>query len=314
MFEVLLLVLGQTGFAEEIFNFGGSVVSYYQAGNLASGAGYNVDLEGELNFPFVSFYARTHGGKGTGSEGNLNTLADDNTDDFVRVLESYAKLNWKNLEIYAGRTEPPVFIDQSDFANDEKTQFVSKPFVNNPIADSEFRFAPLVGFKLTVEKFELAGVYQSEEFTDWNFAHPFSAFQVSYIGERKTVRTYYWNSDTEEGNNWGIGVSGDYYLTERLGVFGRASYGEKDAYELNKFFSLGFVLKDIVFKGKDLIGLGTAVLAPTGSGKKEYHVETYYKVKVKNLSFSCGFQYVVNSYDFGLKNAYSFLFRTGIEF
>ena len=157
----------------------GGAVLYYQgseAGELdglhadsPSGAGFTVDLEltWKPALPLLEdgkFYARIHAGDGSGADrtgnrnnnpanvllANLNTIADDNTggnDTSLNLLEAHYTHEFfdKALSITGGKAKNLMFLDGNAFANNEKQQFVGKPFVNNSVLDSESEYTPLLG-------------------------------------------------------------------------------------------------------------------------------------------------------------------------
>ena len=157
----------------------GGAVLYYQgseAGELdglhadsPSGAGFTVDLEltWKPALPLLEdgkFYARIHAGDGSGADrsgnrnnnpadvllANLNTIADDNTggnDTSLNLLEAHYTHEFfdQALSITGGKAKNLMFLDGNAFANNEKQQFVGKPFVNNSVLDSESEYTPLLG-------------------------------------------------------------------------------------------------------------------------------------------------------------------------
>ncbi|HSM89369.1 MAG TPA: hypothetical protein VLT56_05045, partial [Desulfobacterales bacterium] len=111
-----------------------------------------------------TFYARVHTGAGTGADqagsrpntpvkvllANLNTIADDNTggnDTSLNLLEAHYTHQFfdKTLNVTGGKAKILLFLDGNAFANNEKKQFVGKPFVNNSVLDSESEYTPLLG-------------------------------------------------------------------------------------------------------------------------------------------------------------------------
>ena len=157
----------------------GGAVLYYQGSQVSqlngenadspSGAGFTADLEltWKPALPLTEdgqFYARVHAANGSGADrggnannpvnvllGNLNTIADDDSGEGnetgIKMLEAfYTQGFWdKKLQVSAGKTEQLRFLDQNAFANDEKKQFVGKPFVNNTVVDSENEYTMLIG-------------------------------------------------------------------------------------------------------------------------------------------------------------------------
>ena len=156
----------------------GGAVLYYQGSQVSqlngenadspSGAGFTADLEltWKPALPLVEdgiFYARIHAGDGTGADrggqpnnpvnvllANLNTIADDNSggnDTGLDLLEAHYTHQFldKTLRSPAARPRTCCLLDGNAFANNDKKQFVGKPFVNNSVLDSENEYTPLLG-------------------------------------------------------------------------------------------------------------------------------------------------------------------------
>ena len=70
-----------------------------------------------------------------GSDTSLNLLEAHYTHEFFD----------KALNITGGKAKSLLFLDGNAFANNEKQQFVGKPFVNNSVLDSESEYTPLLG-------------------------------------------------------------------------------------------------------------------------------------------------------------------------
>ena len=73
---------------------------------------------------------------------NLNTIADDNSggnDTGLNLLEAHYTHEFfdKTLNVTAGKAKSLLFLDGNAFANNDRKQFVGKPFVNNSVLDSE---------------------------------------------------------------------------------------------------------------------------------------------------------------------------------
>ncbi len=334
----------------------GGVVTYYQAGSSADiktengwqhfanpdSAGYVADIE--LGFEPTkngSFYLRIHAGEGNGADegledagalfADLNTINDDNpSDSEIDVLEAYYTQNLLNdtLSISIGKTEPFVFVDDNEFANDENSQFVGKPFVNNPMFDSEDEYGPILAINYTPEfilhkKLTLTTLIQSSSWPrnnpnqqkdQWSnfFRRPLIAAQIKYSptikGKDGNYRLYGWiqtykhdrignKTGTDEG--WGIGLSCDQYITEKIGLFGRFGYQNDEVYEAPVFYSIGASLKGIIpSRQNDEIGIAFAGLKANHAFDEhdtEFHTEGYYRFYITdNFALTCDLQYIAN--------------------
>jgi Carbohydrate-selective porin, OprB family len=345
----------------------GGAVLYYQGSQVhqlegenadsPSGAGFTGDLEltWKPGAPVIEngeFYARVHAGKGTGADrgGNannpvnvlladLNTLTDDNSGDnddtSIRLLE--ARYTHAFLDGMAsatgGKLKLEYFMDQNEFANCEKSQFVGKPFVNNSVFDSENEYAPVLGgtFK-PAEFFALSLVAGStsrplledtplsdkqKSKYDNVFSTPLLGAQATFapkIGELKgNYRFYGWSAGYEhskldrdrnpiagkDAKGWGLALSADQQVTEKVGLFCRLGYNNKDVYVTSWEASGGLDLKGLIpGRAADNLGLGVAALIPDSrynENDPEYHLELYYRVAVtEHLAFSPDLQYVWN--------------------
>ena len=334
----------------------GGVVGYWQGANepeiggedfrSSNGAGYTADLE--LTFRPTErgeFFMRLHAGEGEGADkdlkprgalfANLNTLDDDNPDgQFMNLLEAFytQKLLEEKVYFSIGKTHPAVFIDNNAYANDEKTQFVGKPFVNNPVLNSEDEYAPLVAIGVSpLDNLSLVALAQSSFHGGakdaWNNVQdqPFLAAQLTCspkIGDRAGhYRVYFWDAtydhpdltDPEtEKSGWGVGLSLDQEISEQAGVFARFAYNNKSVYPVEWFWSVGTSLKGLFpEREEDELGVGIAGLVTTNNLNKanadtgflltgdnegtEYHLEAYYRIRISEyFSVTPDLQYVIN--------------------
>lgn len=325
----------------------GGVVGFYQGMTNADiggrtfqnpdGVGFVADLE--LTFSPIErgeMAVRIHAGEGDGADRDLeteggvfadvNTINDDNPgDDGVRLLDVFYTQTFFDgkLSLSLGKTEPLGFIDDNAFANDEYAQFVGKPFVNNPVLDSENEYAPLVALSATpTETWALTVVLQSssrplleedrqkgsfERVFDKPFVATQAAFKPAPAGLEGNYRIYGWaqtydhpkiaGEGSEEG--WGIGLSLDQKIHEKVGLFGRFGYQNEDVYEVPWFWSAGANLKGLVAaRGEDAWGLGVAGLKANEDLEEdgmELHLETYWRLCFgDHLAVTPDLQYILN--------------------
>jgi carbohydrate-selective porin OprB len=117
-----------------------------------------------------------------------------------------------------------------------------------------------------------------------------------------------------------VGLSFDQKLTERLGLFGRASVGRKSAYSFWQFYSLGFNLSSpFPSRPEDSFAFGVAALVPSPLYSKhstEVHLETYYRANLSDYLFlSPDLQVVLNpGGDGNAEPIYAFTLKLGVEF
>jgi hypothetical protein len=344
----------------------GGAILYYQdsrtdeldgaKANSPSGAGITADLEltWKPALPLVEnghFYARIHAGEGAGADragqpnnpvnvllADLNTIADDNSggnDNSLNLVEANYTHEFfdKTLNLTAGKAKSLLFLDGNAFANNEKKQFVGKPFVNNSVLDSESEYTPLLGaeFKPTeMFAFSVVGTSTSRPYAqgtplantskskyDNVFSTPFLGSQLTFspkFGELEgNYRLYGWYAgynhskldsdrnpiDGKQGKGWGIGISADQQVTPMIGLFGRFAWNNDDVYVVGWEVSGGVNLKGLIpGRSGDNLGVGFAALTPGDrytQNDPEYHLEVYYRIAVtENLAFSPDIQYVWN--------------------
>jgi hypothetical protein len=336
-----------------IFELHGGLVGFFQFGTAGTIEGENLgdpaypgiaaDLEMTYRPPLPMFqngrfFVRAHDGAGKGADkelgdklfANLKTIADDSDlldPDFDEVFwlpEVYYAHEFFDgkLTVIAGKTEPLVFIDNNAFANDPNSQFVGKPFVNNPVLDSEDQYAPIMAASFSpIESLSITALGVSSSYPnapderlqksvyDSIFDQPLVAAQLAYspkFGELQgNYRAYYWNATYDHVNSagdtssegWGVGFSLDQQVTDWLGLFARLGYSDQNAYDVDWFWSAGANLKGIIpSRDKDDLGVGVAGLlgtvGPDNDGT-ELHTEAYYRITLsENFALTPDLQYV----------------------
>jgi len=344
----------------------GGAILYYQSSQTdeldgakadsPSGAGFTADLEltWKPALPLMEdgrFYARIHAGDGTGADrggqpnnpvnvllANLNTIADDNTDGndtSLNLLDAFYTHDFfdKALSVTGGKAKNLLFLDGNAFANNDKQQFVGKPFVNNSVLDSESEYTPLLGGEFKPSEllaFSVVGTSTSRPNVEGTplentakskydnvFSTPFLGSQLTVspkFGEREgNYRFYGWYAGYnhskldsnrnpiagEKAKGWGLGISADQQITPMIGLFGRFGRNNDDVYVVQWEASGGVNLKGLIpSRDEDNLGLGFAALAPGdryAQNDPEYHLELYYRIAVaENLAFSPDLQYVWN--------------------
>jgi len=344
----------------------GGAILYYQSSQTdeldgakadsPSGAGFTADLEltWKPALPLMEggqFYARIHAGDGTGADrggqpnnpvnvllANLNTIADDNTDGndtSLNLLDAFYTHDFfdKALSVTGGKAKNLLFLDGNAFANNDKQQFVGKPFVNNSVLDSESEYTPLLGGEFKPSEllaFSVVGTSTSRPNVEGTplentakskydnvFSTPFLGSQLTVspkFGEREgNYRFYGWYAGYnhskldsnrnpiagEKAKGWGLGISADQQITPMIGLFGRFGRNNDDVYVVQWEASGGVNLKGLIpSRDEDNLGLGFAALAPGdryAQNDPEYHLELYYRIAAaENLAFSPDLQYVWN--------------------
>lgn len=309
----------------------GRVVGYYQGANNVKindqeigdnkGFGYTLDLELTWK-PLRSgqLYLRIHHGYGKGADrhlrnyllANLNTIADDNDEygDGVQLIEAYYTQRFlkDNLFVSLGKTNLETFVDDNVFANDHNTQFVGKPFVNNPLIDTIDDYIPTLalGGSLTrgLEVVALAQtmnrpsgpVVWQEKVGQNLFDDPSFSIQMTHATRLRGLKgnyrlygmweTYQYKDSQGQRHDkvWVVGLSLDQKVHEKVGLFARGSYGRRKSFGLRWFCSVGGQVSGIFpSRRRDVFGMGVA-----GVGYKqqvrgqnsgmETHFEAYYRI------------------------------------
>ncbi|MEW6442471.1 MAG: carbohydrate porin [bacterium] len=324
----------------------GGVLGYYQGTNGVDidhrefdnpdGAGFAADLElGFSPIPGGEVLLRIHAGEGDGADrflepagallADLNTINDDNPgDDGLKLLEAfYTQALFEGRLLFSvGKTEPLLFLDENAFANDEYAQFVGKPFVNNPVLDSEDEYAPLMALRVRfIEEVTCTLVGQSstrpllegdqqKSAYEKIFNKPFVGGQIEAAsglgGLEGHYRLYAWfqtyrhprlaGSGSEEG--WGVGFSLDQQILERVGLFARLGCQNDEVYEVPWFWSAGTSVQGL-FAGRpeDVLGMGIAGLKANEDLQDdgtELHLEAYWRFAWgEHFALSPDIQYVL---------------------
>jgi carbohydrate-selective porin OprB len=227
------------------------------------------------------------------------------------------------LSFLAGKTDALSLIDDNAFANDSAVQFVGVAFVNNPVLYNEDEYAPIISATFSpVESLKLTAlaVSSSRPFGQEGiqksvysrvFNQPLVAAQLTYspkFGELEgNYRIYYFNAtydhvnsgDTFSKDGWGVGLSLDQQISPCVGLFARLAYHDKEAYDVDWFWSAGANFKKVIpSRDEDALGIGIAGvkghIGPDNDGT-EFHAETYYRIVLnKYVALSPDFQWVVN--------------------
>ena len=92
-----------------------------------------------------------------------------------------------------------------------------------------------------------------------------------------------------------MGLSADWHA-EGKGFFLRASRANEDVYDTEWFFSGGVVLEQpLKLRRKNSIGVGASALVPSDGAAVEWHMETYYRIELReNVLLIPNLQVVLN--------------------
>ena len=286
------------------------------------GPGYTLDLM--LTWDPIAtgtFYMRLHNGYGKGADrhlgkillANLNTIADDNDEygNGIQIIEAYYTQSFLNDHLYItiGKTDNETFIDLNAFANDENTQFIGKPFVNSPLLDTRDNYLPTLAIGGSISKelklvvlaqtmnrpdiftFEEEGVGQNL-FDDPGFSAQLTyspklrGFEGNYrlLGGWDSYNFKYPDGQQGRGTTWGMGLSLDQKINEKVGLFARGGCGKKSTFGLTWYWSGGAQLTGILpSRCSDVLGVGISGIIheqkfQVKNSGLETHMEAYYRI------------------------------------
>ncbi len=289
---------------------------------------------------------------------NLSPYADDLEDDLSpingrkhrnNVLEfwyshEFSLMEDAKLKITAGIIDATCYIDDNEYANDETSQFMQDPFVNNPIANlPSYDYGGVVEFEKGNVNAKL--LYMHPKDGDNNIYYDYFALQLGYkvdfsFGEGNyriyaftTSKDFPEPNSTEKASLKGIGVSFDQeVIKDTLGVFFRAGWQDDKAQTVNykNCFSFGISapLKKY-FKYGDTLGMGISYLkgAHNVDSTKTFEIystktfETYIKFNLGSYKnqissdLTLDFQYMQDKYTGGAENAgYFYGVRWNVSF
>jgi len=294
-------------------------------------ATYSIDIEiektvGEDGLAFLHLEA----GDGDGFDGDeITTFSAVNRDaansaNRVEVTEVWYEHTFFDgmATCTAGKIDPTGYLDTSEVANDETSQFLSTAFRNSTAL--EFPDDNTYGVRLSlvpVNWSEITVGYLDDN-ANWEsvFEDPFLFAQVNlkpvFLGEDKpgNYRVYSWYDDTahiEWGGisntepNFGFGLSADQKVLDHLTLFGRVGWEDPDVSTVEWAWSSGFQLDGIPWgREEDHIGYAIGMDIPsdeyensdaTRHGDPEGHLELYYNAKINdNLHVSPHYQLAWN--------------------
>lgn len=193
------------------------------------------------------------------------------------LLELAYEKSFRNITFSAGLLDSTSYIDTSEYANDEHTQFLNTALINNPVVSlPSYNPGAYLHYELS-PNLALSLLYIDNEPDPGNAG----ILQIEISTANFNLRPYY--SYVFGGDSKGFGISGDLTLSESLGIFFRFGSGSSQ-----DFLSGGFELKNLLFKDK--LGIGYAYLKEKISRSV---AELYYSLKIiKYLTVSFDIQYL----------------------
>ncbi len=286
--------------------------------------------------PAASIYAHIEAGNGAGIDEDISSFSGfngDADDSSVAFTEFWYAQSWFDgrLVVEAGKIclggpgdngpEEAIAFDANQYANDERSQFLSPAFINNLALDLPdngpaflFRISPAELLDLNF------GIADADADMNNVFDNLFAIAQADLNphphGRAGTYRIYAWFngadhekfSDPEsKTDNYGFGLSLDQPLSPSLGIFLRYGRQRAGVAAVEHAISTGFELAGNPWnRPDDAFGLAGGILlmsddwedAQRAAGldpAREQHIETYYKLRINdNLSISPDLQWIHN--------------------
>lgn len=320
---------------------------------------YTADITLAKEFKEINSRAFLHleAGEGAGLENNLTVYSNVNRDAGdsearVEVTEIwYEQLLFKDMvALTFGKLDPTAYFDQSEVANDETTQFLSRIFRNSPTIEFPDNTAGIRIAYLPVRWLELdCGVFDGN--SDWekigdnlfnigqaHFKTNFFSLPGNYrfLGWNNNVRHIKWlDTEKQKEANYGFGLSFDQKVTDVVTVFTRYAWQDPEVYNpdiaaegdhyytLEHSWSAGFQIEGKPWgRENDVLAFAIGQAVPSGDYKKatggltknEGHLEAYYKVHINaHLSLSPDFQYIWNPFGKDISEDTSGIFVGGMR-
>jgi hypothetical protein len=207
--------------------------------------------------------------------------------DEINLREALIETSFgeERLTLTAGRIDLTNYFDANTVANDEKSQFLADPLVNNPALglSSNGTGATLAFDAKDSLRFRL-GVQQSAESATNLGDSVFSVAEIAYLARPFSLpegnyRVWYRLDNSADETRDGFGLSFDQKLNSAFTLFTR--YGRSEAEEdKDEFWSVGFQLRTaFVLNPGDVWGLGYAN-ADLGDGGRQRLTELYYNFQL----------------------------------
>jgi hypothetical protein len=224
-----------------------------------------------------------------GSLSRVNADAEtlDDQDEKLTVREAWLGLRVINdrLDLYLGKLDSTNYFDRNTFANDETSQFLNTALVNNPMLRQPPNRAGVVAQWDAGRDFGFSlGVQAIHDFGDDLLDGPYVIGEIDYHSARLIGGNYrLWgrvNTRLEDDDkvSWGMGVSLDQLLTQKLGVFGRAGFSRTEGESRTSYaVSTGLQLTSpFGERPKDHLGMGYTFQHELEGD--EHLAETYYNL------------------------------------
>jgi hypothetical protein len=192
----------------------------------------------------------------------------------------------QKLMLTAGRVDLTAFFDHNAVANDESSQFLSDPLVNNPMLGLSENGAGLAAVFDPRNGFSAKFGYQQSSSTATNLSD--SLFYLAEVSQlfnpfglgEGNYRVWYRKDNSSGVNRTGMGVSIDQRVSPGVVLFARYGAAETDIEDDDRFYSAGLELHNaLTFNPDDYWGMGVA-RTELATNDQELLLESYYKFQM----------------------------------
>ncbi len=219
--------------------------------------------------------------------------------DEVNLREALIETSFReeSVTFTVGRIDLTNYFDTNTVANDEKSQFLADPLVNNPALglSSNGAGATIAWDAKDSLSFRIGAQQSTESQTNLSDS-VFSVAEIAYLARPFSLpegnyRVWYRLDNSTDETRDGFGLSFDQKLNSAFTMFTR--YGRSEADEgKDDFWSVGFQLRRaFVLNPGDVWGVGYAN-ADLGDGGRQRLTEVYYNLQLAaRLGLSFHIQY-----------------------
>ena len=169
-----------------------------------------------------------------GWNGDAGSQQDDDGLDRLAVLEAWVStpISGDSLVLTVGKVDVTGFLDPSDVANDETSQFLYGAFINStafeapdPSASAVFSYLPAAGFDahLAVASADNSGTDVSSDL--WVSGQV--GMYPELFGHECSYHAYCWSDGSREDLS-GFGVSVSQGVTDAVDLFGRVAWQDRE--------------------------------------------------------------------------------------
>jgi len=307
--------------------------SLSQNGEDGGDGSYSFDLSLTKEFDKGTAFILMEAGEGAGVEDELQVFSNVNFDatggnSNVSVIEGWYEHNFDPLTVTFGKLDSTVYIDGSEYANSETSQFLGRIFRNSAAIEFPGNAA---GLRFGLNVFDNIGIEALviDGNADWEniFEDTFYAGQITVnpqlAGKPGNYRILGWGSGRDhtkwsdaskiQKNSYGFGLSIDQELNDIIGVFGRYAWQNPKVYlngenfSIEHSYSLGMQISGEPWEREDdIFAIAFGEVFPSNDYKNartdlnadsEKHIEAYYSYKVNDhLTISPDLQVVINPY------------------